>query len=50
MFIDKVTMEAKEHFTSGVKLSTGELEVLLFLDDMVLFADTRERLASATSG
>ena len=38
VFIDKVAMdlEAKQHFTSGVNLSTGELEVLLFAGDMVL--------------
>lgn len=46
MFIHKVTREAKEHFTSGVKLSSGGLEVLLFGDDMILLAGTRERLES----
>ena len=29
-----------------MKLSTGELEVLLFADYMVLLADSRERLES----
>ena len=39
VFIDEVAREAKQDFTSGVKLSTGELEVLLFEDDMVVLAD-----------
>ena len=38
--------EAKQHFISGVKLSTGEQEVLLFVDDMTFLADSRERLES----
>ena len=46
MFIDKVAREANQDFTSGVKLSTGELEVLLFVDDMVVLADSAERLES----
>ena len=29
-----------------MKLSTGELEVLLFVDDMVVLADSAERLES----
>ena len=41
VFIDKVVREAKQHFTSGVKL-----EVLLFVDDMVVLADPAERLRS----
>ena len=39
VFIDTVAREAKQHFTNGVQLSTGELEVLLFVDDMVILAD-----------
>ena len=39
--IDKVAREAKQHFTSGVKL-----EVLLFVDDMVVLADSAEMLES----
>ena len=46
VFSDKVAREAKQHFTSGAKLSTGEQEVLLFVDDVVLLADSRERLES----
>ena len=45
MFIDKIAREAKQHFTCGVKLSTGEQEVLLFAV-LVLLADSRERLES----
>ena len=41
MFIDKVAREAKQHFISGVKL-----EVLLFADDMVVLANSAERLES----
>ena len=44
VFIDKVAREANQDFTSGVKLSTGELEVLLFANDMVGLADSAERL------
>ena len=39
VFIDTVAKKAKQHFTNGVKLSTGELEVLLLVDDMVVLAD-----------
>ena len=39
MFLDEVAREAKQDFTSGVKL-----EVLLFVDDMVVLADSAERL------
>ena len=39
VFIDTVAREAKQHLTNGVKLFTGELEVLLFVDDMVVLAD-----------
>ena len=39
VFIDTVAREAKQHFTNGVQLSTGELEVLLFVDDMAVLAD-----------
>ena len=49
MFIDKVAREAREAkqvLTSGVKLSTGELEILLFVDYVVLLADSAERLES----
>ena len=41
MFIDKVAREAKQHFTSGVKL-----EVLSFVDDTVELADSAEKLES----
>ena len=47
MLVDIVAREAKQDLTSGVKLSTGELEVLLFADDMVLLADSAERLESS---
>ena len=46
MFIAKAAREANQDFTSGVKLSTGELEVLLFVDDMVVLAGSAYREAS----
>ena len=46
MLVDIVAREAKQDLTSGVKLSTGELEVLLFADDMVVLAGSAERLES----
>ena len=46
VFIDEVVREAKRDSASGVKLSTGELGVLLFADDMVLMPDTAEELES----
>ena len=46
VFIDEVAKEAKQHFTSGEKLSSGEQEFLLFAGDVVLLADSRERLES----
>ena len=39
VFIDRVTREAKRQFQSEVKLSTGDVGVLVFADDMVVMAE-----------
>ena len=44
VFIDKVVKKARRDFVSGVKVSTRDVEVLLFADDMVLMADSAEGL------
>ena len=46
VFIDRVTREARRHFRSEVKLSTGDVGVLLFADDMVVMAESVEGLQS----
>ena len=37
---EKVTREARREFMREVKLSTGDVEVLLFADDMVIMAES----------
>ena len=46
VFIDRVTREARRHFRSEVMLSTGDVGVLLFADDMVVMAESVEGLQS----
>ena len=46
VFMDRVTREAKGQFRSGVKLSTGNVGVLLFADDMVVMTESVEGLQS----
>ena len=46
VFIDRVIKEVKGQFWSEVKLSTGNVGVLLFADDMVLMAELVEGLQS----
>ena len=46
VFVDKVAREARREFVGAVKLSTGNVGVLLFADDMVLLAESEERLQS----
>jgi len=46
VFVDKVTREARKEFVREVKLSTGEVGVLLFADDMVVMAESEEGLQS----
>ena len=42
--MDKVTREARRQFRSEVKLSTGDVGVLLFADDMVVMGESVEGL------
>ena len=44
VFLDRMTREAKRQFRSEVKLSTGDVGVLLFADDMVVMAKSAEGL------
>ena len=44
VFVDEVVKEAMRGFVSGVKLSTRDVEVLMFADDMVLMAESAEGL------
>ena len=44
--MDRVTREAERQFQSEVKLSTGDVGVLLFADDMVVMAESVEGLQS----
>ena len=46
VFVDKVTREARGGFVRELKLSTGEVGVLLYADDMVLMAESEEGLQS----
>ena len=46
VFMDRVTREARRHLRSEVKLSTGDVGVLLFADDMVVMAESVEGLQS----
>ena len=46
VFMDKVTREARRGFQSEVKLSTGDVGVLLFADDMIVMAESVEGLQS----
>ena len=44
MFIDNVVKEARRECIREVTLSTGMIGTLLFADDMVMMAETREAL------
>ena len=46
VYVDKVAREAREKFVSEVKLSTGDVGMLLFADDMVIMAESEEGLQS----
>ena len=41
---DKVTREARREFVREMKLSTGDVGVLLLADDMVIMAESEEWL------
>ena len=40
VLVDKVTREARREFVRDMKLSTGDVGVLLFADDMVIMAES----------
>ena len=44
LFMDNVMREARRSFVSEVQLSTGEVGVLLLADNMVVMAESEERL------
>ena len=44
IFIDRIATEARKKFYGSVRLSTGQLEILLFADDLVILAETEEAL------
>ena len=44
LFLDRVVKEARREWVEEVTLSTGTIGVLLFADDMVMMAKTREAL------
>ena len=46
VYVDKVAREAREKFVSEVKLSTGDVGMLLFADDRVIMAESEEGLQS----
>ena len=50
VFMDRVTREAKRQFRSEVKLSTVDVGVLFFADDMVVMAESIEGLQSNLQG
>ena len=44
LFLDRVVKEARREWVKEVTLSTGTIGILLFADDMVMMAETREAL------
>ena len=44
IFIDRIVLEARNKFFGGVLLSTGEVKVLLFADDLMMTAESKEAL------
>ena len=44
VFIDKIVSEARKRFQDSVRLSTGQVEVLLFANDLVVLAESEEAL------
>ena len=44
IFIDRMVTEARKQFYGSVQLTTGQLEVLLFADDLVMLSETEEAL------
>ena len=44
IFIDRIVSEARKKFYGSVRLTTGEVEVLLFADDLMMMAESEEAL------
>ena len=44
IFIDRIVTETRKRFYGSVQLSSGQLEVLLFADDLVMLVDSEEVL------
>ena len=44
LFIDRIVSEARKMFYGSVRLTTGEVEVLLFADDLMMMAESEEAL------
>ena len=44
IFIDRIVMKARKQFYGSVQLTTGQVEVLLFADDLAILAKTEEAL------
>ena len=44
IFIDRIVSEARKRFYGSVRLTTGEVEVLLFADDLMMMAESEEAL------
>ena len=42
--IDLIVTEARKHFYGSVRLTTGQLEVLVFADDLVMLVEAEEAL------
>ena len=42
--IDRIVSEARNTFYGSVRLTTGEVEVLLFADDLMMMAESEEAL------
>ena len=50
IFIDRIATEARKKFYGSVRLSTGQLEGLLFADDLVMLAETEKALQHKFAG
>ena len=42
--IDLIVTEARKHFYGSVQLTTGQLEVLVFADDLLMLVEAEEAL------
>ena len=49
IFIDRIVTEARKMSYGSVRLSTGQLEILLFAGDLVMLAETEEEIATQSA-